>query len=90
MKEGGKPRDEERRKAGKGKEGKKESHEGFDTQVRNISNLTSETRKMRSRRGIIINIVEPTFSVPAQMLISPMKTKTYLVEIEIRILNGKG
>ena len=37
MKEGGKPRDEERRKAGKGKEGKKESHEGFDTQVRNIS-----------------------------------------------------
>ena len=39
MKEGGKPRDEERRKAGKGKEGKKESHEGFDTQVRNISLL---------------------------------------------------
>ena len=37
MKEGGKPRDEERRKAGKVKEGKKESHEGFDTQVRNIS-----------------------------------------------------
>ena len=37
MKEGGKPRDEERRKAGKGKEGMKESHEGFDTQVRNIS-----------------------------------------------------
>ena len=37
MKEGGKPRDEERRKAGKGKEGKKESHEGFDTQVPNIS-----------------------------------------------------
>ena len=35
--EGGKQRDEERRKAGKGKEGKKESHEGFDTQVPNIS-----------------------------------------------------
>ena len=37
--EGGKQRDEERRKAGKGKEGKKESHEGFDTQVRNISKI---------------------------------------------------
>ena len=37
--EGGKQRDEERRKAGKGKEGKKENHEGFDTQVPNISNF---------------------------------------------------
>ena len=42
MKEGGKPRDEKRRKAGKGKEGKKESHEGFDTQVRNISERASK------------------------------------------------
>ena len=46
MKEGGKPRDEERRKAGKGKEGKKENHEGFDTQVPNISNP-------RTPRGLI-------------------------------------
>ena len=44
MKEGGKPRDEERRKAGKGKEGKKENHEGFDTQVRNISTDTQTNR----------------------------------------------
>ena len=46
MKEGGKPRDEERRKAGKGKEGKKESHEGFDTQVRNISYVALIMLKM--------------------------------------------
>ena len=42
--EGGKQRDEERRKAGKGKEGKKENHEGFDTQVRNISLIESRAR----------------------------------------------
>ena len=48
MKEGGKPRDEERRKAGKGKEGKKESHEGFDTQVRNISGFKSRISLLMS------------------------------------------
>ena len=54
MKEGGKPRDEERRKAGKGKEGKKESHEGFDTQVRNISrSLKPGLRNLKpGRKGL--------------------------------------
>ena len=46
--EGGKQRDEERRKAGKGKEGKKESHEGFDTQVRNISRYGATGAKLNN------------------------------------------
>ena len=53
MKEGGKPRDEERRKAGKGKEEKKESHEGFDTQVPNISRILKKKieRMWKKKKG---------------------------------------
>ena len=61
MKEGGKPRDEERRKAGKGKEGKKESHEGFDTQVPNISKESKKENECNQSEGRAHSLPEGPF-----------------------------